>query len=116
MIEFFWLAVHGFLVYGMFQLFVAWWTGNKADEFNQALDEFNANVIICRVEEQDGMFYFYNVLDDTFVGQARTVVEIADISERLEKQLLLDEGDQDLLERLQKMIREYNEVRSTSAV
>ena len=116
MIEFFWLALHGFIVYGLFQMFVVWWTSNKAEDLNQALDDFNEHIIICRVEEQDGMFYFWNVLDDTFVGQARTVPEIAAISERLQKQLLMEEGDKDLLDKLQKMVREVYEVRSESTV
>ena len=116
MIEFFWLALHGFIVYGLFQMFVAWYTQKEVTNLNNALDEFNENIIICRVEEQDGMFYFWNVLDDTFVGQARTVPEIADISERLQKQLLMEEGDKDLLEKLQKMVREVYEVRSESTI
>ena len=115
-IEFFWLALHGFIVYGLFQMFVAWYTQKEVTNLNNALDEFNENIIICRVEEQDGMFYFWNVLDDTFVGQARTVPEIADISERLQKQLLMEEGDKDLLDKLQKMVREVYEVRSESTV
>jgi hypothetical protein len=115
-IEFFWLALHGFIVYGLFQMFVAWYTQKEVTNLNNALDEFNENIIICRVEEQDGMFYFWNVLDDTFVGQARTVPEIADISERLQKQLLMEEGDKDLLEKLQKMVREVYEVRSESTI
>ena len=116
MIEFFWLALHGFIVYGLFQMFVAWYTQKEVTNLNNALDEFNENIIICRVEEQDGMFYFWNVLDDTFVGQARTVTEIADISERLQKQLLMEEGDKDLLDKLQKMVREVYEVRSESTI
>ena len=116
MIEFFWLALHGFIVYGLFQMFVAWYTQKEVTNLNNALDEFNENIIICRVEEQDGMYYFWNVLDDTFVGQARTVPEIADISERLQKQLLMEEGDKDLLDKLQKMVREVYEVRSESTV
>ena len=115
-IEFFWLALHGFIVYGLFQMFVAWYTQKEETNLNNALDEFNENIIICRVEEQDGMFYFWNVLDNTFVGQARTVPEIADISERLQKQLLMEEGDKDLLDKLQKMVREVYEVRSESTV
>ena len=116
MIEFFWLALHGFIVYGLFQLLVAWWTNNKVEELNQALDEFNENIIICRVEEQDGMFYFWNVLDNSFVGQGQSVDEIAEISERLQKQLLMDEGDKTILDKLRSMVREGNEVRSESTL
>ena len=111
-IEFFWLALHGFIVYGLFQMFVAWWTQNKVTDLNNALDEFNEHIILCRVDEQDGMYYFWNILDDTFVGQGRTIEEIAELSERLQKQLLLEEGDETVLTTLKDMVKQYNEVRS----
>ena len=110
------MAMNGLFIYALFQAAVWLFTQHKTNELNKTLDEFNEHIIICRVEEQDGMFYFWNVLDDTFVGQARTVPEIAAISERLQKQLLMEEGDEDLLDKLQKMVREVYEVRSESTV
>jgi len=109
-------TLNGLLLYTCYQVIQWLWSNWKMNELNKSLDEFNEHIIICRVEEQDGMFYFWNVLDDTFVGQARTVPEIAAISERLQKQLLMEEGDKDLLDKLQKMVREVYEVRSESTV
>lgn len=111
-IEFFWLALHGFIVYGLFQMFVAWWTQKEVTDLNHALDEFNEHIILCRVDEQDGMYYFWNILDDTFVGQGRTIEEIAELSDQLQKQLLLEEGDETVLTTLKDMVKQYNEIRS----
>ena len=109
-------ALNALFVYSCYQGIVWLWSNWQINELNKSLDEFNEHIIMCRVEEQDGMFYFWNVLDGTFVGQGRTVPEIAAISERLQKQLLMEEGDKALLDKLQKMIREVYEVRSESAV
>lgn len=105
MIELVALVMNGLFVYALFQAAVWLLTKHKTNELEKTLDEFNEHIIICRVEEQDGMFYFWNVLDDTFVGQARTVPEIAAISDQLQKQLLMEEGDKELLDRLQEMVK-----------
>lgn len=79
---------------------------NQDSNLDQAMTELENAVVLCRVEQIKDVFYFYNSQDEQFVGQATSMNEIVDLSERLQKHIIIVDGDEDVLEHLKKVTGE----------
>jgi len=79
---------------------------NQEDNLEHTMAELENAVVLCRVEQIKDIFYFYNSQDEQFVGQATSMNEITDLSERLQKHIVIVEGDEDVLEHLKKVTGE----------
>jgi len=67
-----------------------------------AIQEQERNTIPARVEQHDGMYYVYNLRDDSFLAQGSTLLELKNRLESRVKNahVFVTEGDADVLERL----------------
>lgn len=81
-------------------------SNNQDADLEQAMTELENSVVLCRVEQIKDVFYFYNSQDEQFVGQATSMNEIVDLSERLQKHIIIVDGDEDVLEHLKKVTGE----------
>lgn len=79
-------------------------TEQEEQDLTNLVNDIENSIVLCRVEQIDHMFYFYNSQDDTFVGQAKTQEEINDISERVQKHLMVVDGNEKTLESLKTII------------
>jgi ribosome-binding ATPase YchF (GTP1/OBG family) len=63
------------------------------------LEEQTKNIISARVEQHDGVFYVYNVSDNSFIAQGNSVQEIRESIESRMKDatVLVTEGDESVL-------------------
>ena len=79
----------------------------EPSEEEQLVQEFEDAIVLCRVEQINDVFYFYNAQDDNFVGQARDVNEMTEISDRLQKHIMVVEADdENTLSALKKVTNE----------
>ena len=78
---------------------------NDTSSIEQELE--NA-IVLCKIEQIDSVFYFYDAQDDNFVGQARTMNDIEEISERLQKHIIVVDGDENVLSALKKVTNEIS--------
>jgi len=83
------------------------WT--EEQEYEQALTEFEDAVVLCKVEQIRDVYYLYNSQNDNFVGQARTAQEMVDLSESIQKHIMIVDGDDNVVDNLKVLI---DEVRS----
>ena len=72
------------------------------DNLLNVIERLKESIIHARIEEQDGVFYVYNIEDQSFMAQGKTIVELR---ERIEQrwrdaQVFITEGDEDAIERL----------------
>lgn len=58
--------------------------------------------IEARVEEHSGVFYVYNVEDESFIAQGRTVEELREHIKRraIEGRIFITTGDEDVIQKL----------------
>ena len=72
------------------------------DDLMQVIERLKESIIHARVEEQDGVFYVYNTADQSFMAQGTTIAELRErIDQRWQdSQVLITEGDKDVIERL----------------
>lgn len=72
------------------------------DDLMRVIENLKQSIIHARVEEADGVFYVYNIEDQSFMAQGRTVTELRErIDQRWrDAQVLITEGDQAVLDRL----------------
>ena len=63
------------------------------------LEEQTKNIISARVEQHDGIFYVYNVSDNSFIAQGNSIQEIREgIESRMkDATVLVTEGDESVL-------------------
>lgn len=66
------------------------------------IEKLQQSMIICRVEEHHGIFYIYNVTDNSFVAQGKDLEEIRQAAERRWKNIdiMVNEGDKEVIDRL----------------
>ena len=66
-------------------------------------------VIFGYVEEINGTFYIWDLIDNSFVGQGQSAKDFDRISERVNKQVLVIDGEPDAFEKLTSIdgIEEY---------
>lgn len=72
------------------------------DNLLHVIERLKESIIHARIEVQDGVFYVYNIEDQSFMAQGKTIVELR---ERIEQrwrdaQVFITEGDADAIERL----------------
>jgi len=72
-------------------------------EIAQALED---TVVLCRVEQVDDVFYLYDSQSEQFIGQGHTVEDFWDISEKMQKFLMVVDGDKQAIELLKLMQEE----------
>ena len=66
-------------------------------------------VIFGYVEEINGTFYIWDVLDSSFVGQGQTMKDFDKLSERVNKKVLVIDGEPSAFEKLMSVdgVEEY---------
>ena len=70
--------------------------------------EFEEAIVLCKVEQLGDVFYLYNSQDDTFVGQARSIDEFTQLSENLQKHLMIVDGDDEVVDQLKQVTSEIS--------
>lgn len=63
-------------------------------------------ICLVRLEQIGNVFYFYNSQDDNFVGQATSVEEMAELSERLQKHIVVIDGDASAIDNLKLLTKD----------
>jgi hypothetical protein len=99
---FFWFLVFWFafqIFGGMFNRHV----NNKLEEINAEIDEIKQVYKRVKIEEHYDTFYLFNADTDEFIGQGRTMQEIAD---RVKGEVVLNvmEGDPDVIARFRQTV------------
>ena len=94
---FFWMAVFWFafqIFGGMFNRHIE----NKIEELNAEIEDIKKIYKRVKIEEHYDTFYLFDADTDTFIGQGRTMQEIAD---RVRGEVVLNvmEGDPDVIQR-----------------
>lgn len=69
-------------------------------EMVQAIED---SVVLCRVDKIDDVFYLYNSQNEQFIGQGKTVEDFWDIGEKMQKFLMVVDGDKQAIELLNDM-------------
>lgn len=66
------------------------------------MNRLQENMIMCRVEQHEGVFYVYNTRDQSFVAQGKTLSELQQAVESRwrDVDIYLTEGDQAVLQSL----------------
>ena len=80
----------------------------EESEETKLFQEFEEAIVLCKVEQLGDVFYLYNTQDDTFVGQARSIDEFTQLSENLQKHLMIVDGDDKVLDQLKKLTNEIS--------
>ena len=96
---FFWMLVFWFglqILSGMFQRHI----DAKLEEINAEIEDIKKVYKRVKIEEYQDTFYLFDAETDTFIGQGRTMQEIAD-KIRGEMVLNVMEGDPDVIKRFQ---------------
>lgn len=79
----------------------AWWRDRMLEKLATEIVKNNL-LIPVRVEQHDGVFYLYNVHDDSFIAQGLTVDELhTKVKSRWpDAQVFVTQGDQDAIQNL----------------
>jgi len=101
---FFWMALFWFafqIFGGMFNRHV----GNKIERLNAEIAEIQKVYKRVLIEEHNDTFYLFNADTDEFIGQGRTMKEIAD---KVKGGVILNvmEGDPDVIQRFRATVPE----------
>jgi len=72
----------------------------------QLAEKFEDAIVMCRVEKISDVFYFYNAQDENFVGQARSMSEMEEISDRLQKHIMVVDGKDEAVDALKEITNE----------
>ena len=99
---FFWFLVFWFawqIFGGMFNRHIE----NRIEQLNAEIDEIQKTYKRVKIEEHYDTFYLFNADTDEFIGQGRTMQEIAD-KIRGEVVLNVMEGDPDVIKRFQQSV------------
>jgi len=96
-----------FIILGVFfllELVLRYTVGNQIQdeelEIAQALED---TLVLCRVEQVDDVFYLYDSQSEQFIGQGHTVEDFWDISEKMQKFLMVVDGDKQAIDMLKNM-------------
>ena len=96
------------MIYGLFWIWSIFSKDSSEDEFAQKLEGIEEAIVLCRVEKIQDVFYLYNAQDDNFVGQARDVKGFVEVSERLQKHLMIVDGDEAVVDQLKNITNEIS--------
>jgi len=83
-------------------------TVHEESQEEKLVQEFEDAIVLCKVEQLGDVFYLYNTQDDTFVGQARSINEFTQLSEHLQKHLMIVDGDDEVVNQLKKVTSEIS--------
>ena len=72
------------------------------------VEQFEDAIVMCRVEKISDVFYFYNAQDENFVGQARSMSEMEEISDRIKKHIMVVDGDDTAVNALKQVTSEIS--------
>lgn len=72
----------------------------KEESNDPVSEKIEENVIFGWVEEINGTFYVYNMLNNAFVGQGKTAEDFKNMSERVGKQVIVMDGQPEAFEKL----------------
>jgi ribosome-binding ATPase YchF (GTP1/OBG family) len=74
---------------------------SQLDNLDQEIESLN-RFVQARVEEENGMFYIYNIKDNSFLAQGHSMQEIREKIESLNKGIVVTvtEGDDEVIKRL----------------
>lgn len=73
------------------------------EQLQEAVDAIQDAMLMCNVEKEGDVYYFYNAIDQSFVGQGKTGQDIVDISMRLEKHIVVVGGDDDIINEIKRI-------------
>ena len=102
------LWTFAFFVLAEFALRLIGFRVQEDSEEEKLVQEIEDAIVLCKVEQQGDVFYLYNSQNDTFVGQARNMEEFTSLSERLQKHLMVVDGDKTVVEQLKKLTSEIS--------
>ena len=80
----------------------------EESEEERLVEQFEDAIVMCRVEKISDVFYFYNAQDENFVGQARSMSEMEEISDRIKKHIMVVDGDDCAVDALKKVTSEIS--------
>lgn len=63
------------------------------------------NTVLVKVEQIADMVYLYNAQDGTFIGQGRTSADIDAVVRKHNKQMIVIEGEQAVLDHLNNLVK-----------
>ena len=69
------------------------------------LETIAENTVLVKVEQIADMVYLYNAQDGTFIGQGRTSSEIDAVVRKQDKQMVVIEGEQAVLDYLNDLVK-----------
>jgi hypothetical protein len=66
-----------------------------------ALSDFVSRIVPCKIEQRNGEYFIYSVLNQTFIAQGRTPKEVRDNLPNDEKFYLSFDGHREIYEELE---------------
>ena len=69
------------------------------------LETIAENTVLVKVEQIADVVYLYNAQDGTFIGQGRTSTEIDAVVRKQDKQMIVIEGEQAVLDYLNDLVK-----------
>jgi len=66
-----------------------------------ALSDFVSRIVPCKIEQRNGEYFIYSVLNQTFIAQGRTPKEVRDNLPNDEKFYLSFDGHREIVEELE---------------
>ena len=106
--ELVWSFLNTFFLTGLMFWLLSKVLQDDSEVETDVLQEFEDAIVFCKVEQLGDVFYLYNTQDDTFVGQARSIDEFTQLSENLQKHLMIVDGDDEVVDQLKKVTSEIS--------
>lgn len=93
-------------VFALFEILLRFFNTSEITKDQEILAEIENAIVLCRVEKINNIFYLYNSQDDSFVGQAQNFNDFVNLGDRLEKHIMVVDGDTSVVEQLKKVMNE----------
>lgn len=77
----------------------------EKNEQESVVENFVENTVLVKVEQIEDVVYLYNAQDGTFIGQGRTSMDIDKIVKDYNKQMIVIEGEQAVLDHLNSLVK-----------
>jgi hypothetical protein len=83
------------ILFGILAAFACLWEyykhiKTKNEHIEQAFKNFINNIVLCKVEKENGIYYVYDILTDNFVVQGRSAEEIDKNLKALSEKMYMD--------------------------
>ena len=94
--------IAGIIIFRMFILMSLQRAHGDLSNLMHVIEQLEKTMISVRVEQHDGIFYAYNVRDDSFVAQGSSIKELKEAIDGRWKdmQVFVSEGDPTVIEAL----------------